>query len=97
MPQKVALLICANPRLIGRGASVYIPFGAWKVDLSGLISTKIHLEAQSIHAEEDENWEHVPLNADSILEEQFSAMCIRVAVDIPGKEDNITITLEKCH
>lgn len=97
MPQKVALLICANPRLIGRGVSVYVPFGAWKIDLSGLITSKIHLEVQSIHAEEDENWEIVPLSEDGILEEQYSAMCIRAVVDIPGKEDNITITLEKCH
>lgn len=96
MPQKLALLICANPRTIGKGASVYVPFGAWEIDNSEVVDSIISLECQSLTAEDDENWERVPIRENKI-EEDYSAKCVRVSFDKIGTEKSITLTIQKCH
>lgn len=92
MSQKLALLICANPKVCGNSPTVYVPFGDWKMDLSDIRNSSIVLEMTPIQSSE-EQWERVLIT--NMIFHSPGAI-FRTSFSYIGTETSITITITKC-
>lgn len=88
---RLALLICANPKLTREGTKVHIPEGEWFFEKFNVKDSKLSLMLKRDHSP---TWDIIKLESNIIIpvgKNQYGY----VVVDEPGSEVSISLVLTK--